>query len=58
MELSETIKTQIEKVKTYLNKNELAHGEILFNNGVCQILSQSPLKYELILSDESIGEPT
>lgn len=58
MELSETIKTQIEKVKTHLNKNELAHGEILFNNGVCQILSQSPLKYELILSDESIGEPT
>jgi len=56
MNITEIIKNQIDKVKKHLDKNELAFGEIIFNNGSCQILSQSPVKYELIVSDETSDE--
>ncbi len=52
MEIAEIIKNQINKLHGQLDKNELVLGEIIFNNGGCQILSQSPVKYELIVSDE------
>ncbi|MCD4675242.1 MAG: hypothetical protein K8S18_04505, partial [Desulfobacula sp.] len=52
MNISEIIKKQIEKLREQSDKNELALGEIIFNNGACQILSQSPAKYELIVSND------
>lgn len=52
MKISEIVKKQIEKLRGQLNNNELLLGEIIFNNGACQILSQSPVKYELIVSSE------
>ncbi|MBT3382895.1 MAG: DEAD/DEAH box helicase [Prolixibacteraceae bacterium] len=58
MKTNKIIETQIEKLHKQLNKNELAFGEILFNNGGCQVLSQSPVKYELIVSDEITGLTT
>lgn len=53
MNITEIIKNQIEKVQTQLDKSKQAFGEILFNNGACQILSQSAIKYELIVSSET-----
>jgi SNF2 family DNA or RNA helicase len=58
MEITEIINNQIEKLRESLDKNELALGEIIFNNGGCQILSQSPAKYELIVSNEITDEAT
>jgi SNF2 family DNA or RNA helicase len=58
MNIVETVKNQIEKIRTHLNKEEQSFGEIIFNNGACQILSQSPLKYELIVSEDSSNEAT
>jgi len=58
MEIAEIVKKQIKKLREQLDKNELALGEITFNNGGCQILSQSPIKYELIVSDEITEEAT
>lgn len=58
MDIAEIIKNQIEKVKAHLDKNELAFGEIIFNNAACQILSQSAVKFELIVSDETTDETT
>ena len=53
MKIQDIIIEQKEKLTNHLNKNELATGEIIFNNGRCQILSQSPSCYELIIVDES-----
>lgn len=58
MKITDIIKNQIDKVQNHLNKNEQVFGEIIFNNGACQILSQSPVKYELIVSDETSNETT
>ncbi len=52
MKIAKVIKTQIEKLQDNLDKEELAFGEIIFNNGACQILSQSPKMFELIVSDD------
>ena len=52
MKIAEIIKTQIDNLRERLDKNELAFGEIIFNNGACQILSQSRVRYELIVSSE------
>ncbi len=52
MKIAEIIKNQINKLREQLDKNELALGEIIFNNGACQILSQSSVMYELIVSNE------
>ena len=52
MEIAEIIKNQIKKVVELNDKAELAHGQIIFNNGECQILSQSAQIYELIIIDE------
>lgn len=53
MEIHQIITHQKEKLKEQLNRQGLALGEIIFNNGQCQILSQSASRYELIISDES-----
>ena len=55
MKITEIIKAQIGRLQEQLSKNELALGEIIFNNGECQILSQSSIMFELIVSDE-IGD--
>jgi ERCC4-related helicase len=57
MEFSALIATQKNKLNSLLSRNELALGEIIFNNGDCQILSQSKERFELIVYDVSLGEP-
>ncbi len=52
MKIVEIIKNQIGKLREELDKHELALGEIIYFNGVCQILSQSSARYELIVSNE------
>lgn len=49
MELQELIKTQKEKLQTILGRTELALGEIIFNNNDCQVLSQSAVRFELVV---------
>ncbi len=57
MNLKEIIKTQIEKLKSELENEELTFGEIIYNNGKCQILSQSTQIFELIVElDENASE--
>lgn len=52
MDIQEIISNQKEKLKHQLSPDELALGEIIFNNGQCQILSQSASRYELIINNE------
>jgi SNF2 family DNA or RNA helicase len=56
MSIKEIVKAQKEKLQAFLDKNQLALGEIIFNNGNCQILSQSPAKYELIVNDDQSND--
>lgn len=56
MDIKEIILNQKQKLSNQLNRQEQALGEIIFNNGQCQILSQSASRFELIISDESINE--
>ncbi len=58
MEIVKIIEAQIVNLKETLDKKELALGEILFLNGTCQILSQSQLMYELVMTSEDSEEPT
>nr|NQU91692.1 DEAD/DEAH box helicase [Bacteroidota bacterium] len=58
MSIKEIIKAQKEKLQQQLDKNELALGEIIFNNANCQILSQSAARFELIVSDNITSETT
>lgn len=58
MKISEIISSQKDRLKTQLDKQELAIGEIIFNNGQCQILSQSSACYELIVTDEINNKTT
>ncbi|GET30923.1 DEAD/DEAH box helicase [Prolixibacter sp. SD074] len=52
MNIHQIVITQKKKLADQLNRQELALGEIIFNNGQCQILSQSASRYELIITDE------
>ncbi len=56
MDIQKIILLQKEKLRNELSRQELALGEIIFNNGQCQILSQSASRYELIISNESKKE--
>ena len=57
MNLKEIIKIQIKKLKSELETEELTFGEIIFNNGKCQILSQSTQIFELIVElDDNASE--
>lgn len=49
MELQELVKNQKEKLQNILAKSELALGEIMFNNNDCQVLSQSAVRFELVV---------
>jgi len=52
MDIRQIISLQKKTLKDQLNRHELALGEIIFNNGQCQILSQSAYRYELIITNE------
>ena len=52
MDIQEIIINQKERLKRQLSPDELALGEIIFNNGQCQILSQSASRFELIINNE------
>ena len=56
MDIQEIITVQKEKLKEQLSQEELALGEIIFNNGQCQVLSQSASRYELITNDDAKNE--
>ena len=56
MNIKEIISAQKEKLQNSLNPQERALGEIIFNNGRCQILAQSISCYELIVVDEQENE--
>ena len=53
MDIKLLIAQQIEKLQNQLDKTELAHGEIIFNNNCCQVLSQSAVRFELIVDTQS-----
>ena len=56
MKIKEIISSQKEKLQTTLGPQELALGEIIFNNGQCQVLAQSVSRFELIVADERENE--
>ena len=56
MKLKKTIQQTKLRLQKQLDKKELAYGEIIFNNNNCQILSQSNVGFELILSDQFLQE--
>ena len=53
MSIKLLIKQQIEKLQNLLDKTERSFGEIIFNNNGCQVLSQSAVRFELIVDTES-----
>ena len=53
MDIKLLIELQIEKLKNLLNKTERALGEIIFSNNGCQVLSQSAVRFELIVDTQS-----
>ena len=54
MEIKILIARQIEKLKNILDKTEISFGEIVFNNNSCQVLSQSSVRFELVVDTQSI----
>ena len=56
MNIKVFINQQITKLQSILDKAELAMGEIIFNNSDCQVLSQSAVRFELIVNSELGGE--
>ena len=55
MDIKSVIKTQIDKLQNIPERKELALGEIIFNNNDCQVLSQSGVKFELIVDSQNGG---
>ena len=55
MDIQSVIRQQIKKLHIQPDKTELALGEIKFNNGDCQVLSQSAVKFELIVDLQDGG---
>ena len=53
MNIKLLIKQQIEKLQNLLDKTERSFGEIIFNNNGCQVLSQSAVRFELIVDTQS-----
>ena len=52
MSVQEIISIQKESLASLIDKHELARGEEIYNKGFCQLLSQSGVCFELIVSDE------
>ncbi len=55
MDIKLLINQQLTKLQNLTDKKELAFGEIIFNNNDCQVLSQSAVKFELIVNSQSGG---
>jgi hypothetical protein len=53
MDINSVVKQQIKKLQSQSDKTELAFGEIIFNNNGCQVLSQSAVRFELIVDSQS-----
>ncbi|MDO9038167.1 MAG: DEAD/DEAH box helicase [Lutibacter sp.] len=58
MEILNIITDQKNRLQNHLSKEELAFGEIIFNNGQCQMLSQSPLCFDLLVEDDITNNVT
>ncbi|MBU2553468.1 MAG: DEAD/DEAH box helicase [Bacteroidetes bacterium] len=58
MEIQDVIIAHKELMQNELSKEELALGEIIFNNDQCQILSQSATRYEFVIDDPAKSEAT
>jgi len=56
MNLKELIAAQKKKVSDLLDHNERIFGEILHDNGECQILSQSLNRFELIVDEPTLDK--
>ncbi|MBM3405425.1 MAG: DEAD/DEAH box helicase [Bacteroidetes bacterium] len=55
-DIKELVKLVKERLQKEMEKREIALGEIIYNNANCQVLSQSQLKFELIVNDPSLAE--
>jgi SNF2 family DNA or RNA helicase len=53
MDIKSLIKHKIEKLQNNLNTTERSFGEVIFNNNCCQVLSQSSVRFELIVDTQS-----
>ena len=53
MDIRLLIKQKIEKLQNNLAKTERSLGEIIFNNNGCQVLSQSSVRFELIVDTQT-----
>jgi hypothetical protein len=56
MQIKKIVSAQKEKLQTILSPQNQALGEIIFNNGQCQVLAQSVSRFELIVADERENE--
>ncbi len=56
MNIRENIKTFKEKIKPAILPEEVAYGEILFNNCDCQILSQSAVSVDFLVDSSGLDE--
>ncbi|MCF6243289.1 MAG: DEAD/DEAH box helicase [Bacteroidales bacterium] len=52
MKLREIIENKIDYLKESENDNHIINGEIIYNNGDCQILSQSAVAFEFYISSD------
>ncbi len=51
--ITESVKSELSKK---LSKQDLAIGEIIYNNGNCQVLSQSGNTFEFLVNDDAMEE--
>jgi len=54
MEIKKIIQEQLKKLQASLEKSEIALGDSIFHNNECQVLTQSSVKFELML-DSQLG---
>lgn len=55
MTIQEIISSQKKRLSGLIDKLELANGEEIYNKGLCQLLSQSAVGFELVVSDETMA---
>ena len=53
MDFKSLIKLKTEKLQKNLDKAERSFGEIIFNNNGCQVLSQSSVRFELLVDTQT-----
>lgn len=58
MDILEVISEQKHTLQKQLSKEELTYGEIIYNNGQCQMLSQSAVCFDLMIEDTSANNWT